>query len=377
MSAVMSPEDGLYEFTQLFVVSNDTYGPLSDYRSTENMVQSALCSYSPETNVRPNDLFASPISRRKRAREDVATCYASALYSATVPGSGQDWTSTLYPVHLPKAPSSSSSASYDSSSSSFSSSSSSSAAGKDNAKVVSNDDGNNSRPNISRSQIHGENDLCEYENLPSRMKHWSKQSQSPMPIVAATSYAQHHEAFIIMEDNGKTQADLLLSTHMKMGHFGMAATRRHLGMKAVKSSADDPTCHSCEVTRAHATQMQGHTNKPRADAVLKRIFMDIGFGRMSKLVFQVYLDDHSRRLWATRLKDTGETLKAWIPLQRQLENDKQPRTVVAAISRDNDPVYTGQNWTTYAEDHGIELEYYGPYHKESPMKGPCRLWAAG
>ena len=75
--------------------------------------------------------------------------------------------------------------------------------------------------------------------------------------------------------------------------------------------------------------MQANTTRPRADAVLKRMYMDIGFGRMSKLVFQVYLDDRSRRLWATRLKDKGETLKAWIPLQRQLENDKQPRTVAA------------------------------------------------
>ena len=204
-----------------------------------------------------------------------------------------------------------------------------------------------------------------YELLSSGMKHLSNVSN--LPIISATYYAKHVDAYIVMEDNGKTQADLLLTTHMKMGHFGMTATRKHLGLKTVKSSADDPTCHSCEVTRAHATQMQGHTNKPRADAVLKRIFMDIGFGRMSKLVFQVYLDDHSRRLWVTRLKDKGDTLKAWIPLQRQLQNDKQPR-VVAVISRDNDPVYTGNNWKTYAADHTARRAQWSEQY---------RLWAAG
>ena len=83
MSAKLQP-DGLYEFTQLFVVSNDSYGPLSDYRSTANMVQSAVCSYGPETNELPNDLFHSPLSKRKRAREDTATCAISAIH-ATMP----------------------------------------------------------------------------------------------------------------------------------------------------------------------------------------------------------------------------------------------------------------------------------------------------
>ena len=102
----------------------------------------------------------------------------------------------------------------------------------------------------------------------------SQSSQSSLPIVSATYYAMHHKSFIVMEDNGKTQADLLLATHMKMGHLGMAAVRLHLGLKAAKSSADDPICHSCEVTRTRKSQMQGVTNRPCADAVLKRVFMD-------------------------------------------------------------------------------------------------------
>ena len=126
------------------------------------------------------------------------------------------------------------------------------------------------------------------------MKHLSNASNLPnLPVISATYYAKHVKAFIVMEDNGKTQADLILATHIKMGHFGMAAVRVKLGLQPAKSPTDDPTCHSCEVTRAHSTKMQANTTRPRADAFLKRIYMDIGFGRMSKLVFRVYLVDHS------------------------------------------------------------------------------------
>ena len=162
-----------------------------------------------------------------------------------------------------------------------------------------------------------------------------------------------------------------------MGHFGFAAVRKILGMPASK---DNPICHSCEITRATQSAMQQESNQPRAGAVLRRMWMDIGFGRMSNLVFQAYKDDHSRRIWVHKLKDKSETLTAFIPLQRQLENEVHPRKL-GAVARDNDRCYTGQNWKVYAAEHGIELEFYGPHRKETPMEramqslgGPARAY---
>jgi hypothetical protein len=88
---------------------------------------------------------------------------------------------------------------------------------------------------------------------------------------------------------------------------------------------------------------------------------------MSKLIFQVVLDDYSRMVWVSKLKDKSETLLSWTTLQRRLENEKQPRKV-AAIARDNDPVYSGHNWRDYAADNGIVLEPNGPYRKETAIE---------
>jgi hypothetical protein len=183
--------------------------------------------------------------------------------------------------------------------------------------------------------------------------------------MSARHYSQQSESYLVMEDNGKTQADLLLETHMKMGHFGMGATRKVLGMKAAPKE-DDPPCNSCLIMRATKSKM-GESERPRADRCLKRVWMDIGFGRMSKLVFQVYLDDYSKRLWSDKLKDKSATLVAWMALQLKLENDKYPLKV-AVITRDNDPVYKAHYWSVYAKEHGVEQESYGPYRKESPME---------
>ena len=98
----------------------------------------------------------------------------------------------------------------------------------------------------------------------------------------------------------------MLLAHMQCGHFGMAEVRRLLGLKPSK---DTMPCHSCELTRATMAQM-GLSERARADAVLKRMWMDIGFGRMSKLIFQVVLDDYSRMLWVSKLADKSETLTA-------------------------------------------------------------------
>ena len=155
---------------------------------------------------------------------------------------------------------------------------------------------------------------------------------------------------LVQEDNGNTEHDRVLEAHMQCGHLGFAEVRKLLGLKASK---DYPVCHSCELTRATLSNFT-NSQRPRADAVLKRLWMDIGFGRMSKLVFHVVLDDYSKMLWVDELPDKTKTLNSFITLQLKLENDKQPRKV-AAIARDNDAYYRSNAWKDYANEHGIQL----------------------
>ena len=94
--------------------------------------------------------------------------------------------------------------------------------------------------------------------------------------------------------------------------------------------------------------------------------MDIGFGRHSQLVFQVYLDDYTRRVWVDELADKAQSLKAWVSLMAKLQNEKHPLKV-CAISRDNDPGYNSLPWTDFMTEHGIVHEKTGPYRKESAI----------
>jgi hypothetical protein len=182
------------------------------------------------------------------------------------------------------------------------------------------------------------------------------------------------KSYMLMEDNGRTEAERVLLAHMQCGHFGMAEVRRLLGLKISKGQ-EYPICHSCEIMRATMTKFT-HTLRPRADAALRRLWIDIGFGKMSKLIFQVVLDDHTRMCWVSRLKDKSETLSSFITLQRRLENEKHPRKV-AAIARDNDPAYSGHQWVDYASDHGIQLEPNGPYRKETPIERAMQTIGGG
>ena len=52
--------------------------------------------------------------------------------------------------------------------------------------------------------------------------------------------------FTLQEDNGRTEFELVLQTHMQTGHFGMDEVRKLLGLPPSKNH---PTCHSCEMTR--------------------------------------------------------------------------------------------------------------------------------
>ena len=282
--------------------------------------------------------------------------------SLTVPGSGQDWLSTTQPQSKPDGQSSSSSAA---------------AAGAKTANIGPID----TIFSLNDSQL-GLNDIFTDESPTTTIcqignGNLCAEDIEQAPVNCASFYVQHQAAYILMEDNGTTQMALRLKTHMQMGHFGFAAVRKILGMPASK---DNPICHSSEITRATQSAMQQESNRPRAGAVLRRMWMDIGFGRMSNLVFQAYMDDHSRRIWVHKLKDKSETLTAFIPLQRQLENEVHPRKL-GAVARDNDRCYTGQNWKVYAAEHGIELEFYGPHRKETPMEramqslgGPARAY---
>ena len=92
------------------------------------------------------------------------------------------------------------------------------------------------------------------------------------------------QSLLLQEDDGKTEAERVLTAHMQAGHLGFAEVRSLLGLKASK---DHPICHSCELMRAQKASFT-HSQRPRADGLLKRIWIDIGFGTMSKLIFQVY-----------------------------------------------------------------------------------------
>ena len=70
------------------------------------------------------------------------------------------------------------------------------------------------------------------------------------------------------------------------------------------------------MTRATAGKMQTKTSKPRADAPLKRIWMDICFGRNSELIYLLLLDDNSSKLFAKRMKCKSDTLQIFHEAKR-------------------------------------------------------------
>jgi hypothetical protein len=102
--------DGLYEFTNLKVISNDKNAPLSDYRTMANEELSANMAQA-------DDLFCSPISRRRDSLTETEKASPILLgHTTSVPRSGQDGTTTVpqsQPSQAAQPPPSSSSSSSD------------------------------------------------------------------------------------------------------------------------------------------------------------------------------------------------------------------------------------------------------------------------
>ena len=157
--------------------------------------------------------------------------------------------------------------------------------------------------------------------------------------------------------------DLLLQ-HRLRGHFNFPALRKLLGLK---SSTTKPPCHECNIAMLKGISMDKVTSKPRAEEILQRIHMDVGFGRNSELVYQLYIDDHSRRHFIDQLDTKAETLPRFKVLKKKMENDKAPLKV--AFQRcDAESIYNSKAWIEFREEEGIEYEPNGPYRKESVIE---------
>jgi hypothetical protein len=162
-------------------------------------------------------------------------------------------------------------------------------------------------------------------------------------------------------DSQPSAASKLLHAHRRLGHLNFDSLRKMLNMTA---SRDHPRCDACELTKATQAKMQKVTSRPKAPRILHTIHSDIGFGANSEYIFQVVVDEYSRRGFYHELKSKDEALPKLMELVRKMENDKAPLKVAFWVT-DLDSVYTSKAADAFRKEQGIEHITKGPYRHET------------
>lgn len=169
------------------------------------------------------------------------------------------------------------------------------------------------------------------------------------------------------------EAMKLLQLHHKYCHANFNLVR---SMEGLPASNDNPVCDQCAMAKANWSSMPSESSKPRAERVLYRMHMDICFGRGSRLIWQMYVDDKSRKIFGDKLTQKNDALQACAALERKLENERSPLRI-AIHTTDDEPLYDAAQWKNYRAKKGIQHETNGPYRKESVLERAARTVGEG
>jgi hypothetical protein len=139
------------------------------------------------------------------------------------------------------------------------------------------------------------------------------------------------------------------------GHCNFPKLRKLLSLKP----GDNPECPSCTEVKSRQAGLSKTTTK-RATRVLGRLHVDLGFGRNSKPIFQLVIDDKTRKSYIDILSSKAETLVSLKPLIKKLENKHAPWKV-AIIRTDEESIFAIHEWDEFCQTAGIEHETSGRY----------------
>jgi hypothetical protein len=91
--------------------------------------------------------------------------------------------------------------------------------------------------------------------------------------------------------------------------------------------------------------------------------LDLGFCDGTDIIFQLGVDDHSRKSHLDILDKKSETLEKWIELKQRLEKKHFPHKF-AIVHTDGEIVYDNKAWEDHCRDHGLEHEFSSRYRHD-------------
>ena len=150
----------------------------------------------------------------------------------------------------------------------------------------------------------------------------------------------------------------LLESHWAYGHLHFDKLRRLLGLK----KGDNPECPTCTTANSRKGALAKKSIN-RSTRVHHRWWLDLGFTRNNKFIFQLTIDDCTRFSDLTVLKSKADTLSSFDELKRHMDKKFFPYKL-AFVHTDGESVYDNEAWRAYCLEHGIEHEFSGRYRHD-------------
>ena len=176
-----------------------------------------------------------------------------------------------------------------------------------------------------------------------------------------------------MQQRKHTFTENLMLQHRLYGHLNFYTLRKVLGLPQEKIN---PVCADCLQAKRALPALPKTTTKPRAERPILRLHMDLGFGK-GGLIWQLVIDDMSRRAFITILHRKTDWFKAYVELKDKLENEKAPYKVTFVRTDNEKSTYGSAQMVELCKQQGITLETNGPYQHESVVERGQRTVGEG
>jgi histone deacetylase 1/2 len=150
----------------------------------------------------------------------------------------------------------------------------------------------------------------------------------------------------------------LLESHWAYGHLHFDKLRKLMGL----GKGDNPECPPCTMAMSRKAALSKKMPN-RATHSNYRMHIDLGFTRGSKFVFQLCIEDYTRKGYLDVLDEKSECFDSWQKLRTHLENKFAPWKF-AFVRTDGESVYTTERWITYYEESGVVHEVSGRYRHD-------------
>ena len=150
----------------------------------------------------------------------------------------------------------------------------------------------------------------------------------------------------------------LYETHCALGHLHFDKVRKIFNL----GKGNNPECTICAAVKSKRSKLGQSASYSRSQRINDRVHMDIGFAQ--DVVFQLYVDDYTRKSHLDILKSKANSFEAYIDYKTKVEAQFVPHKI-AKHRTDSENIYTTQAWEDHRKDNGIVHECSPRYRHDA------------